>query len=327
MRYFYLFIVVSWILVGCDNELDISEDWKDIPVVYGIIDASDTAHYFRIEKAFYDSQINSYTLAKVIDSIYYKDAEVFLLDPKTKQRFPLQKVDGNLEGYVRDEGLFAQSPNYLYKIKTSVLKPAQKTKLDLKIVLHSGKDTVSSSTVMIGDFKFIRPIPGEVQRLDLSYQNKIPVRWGLAENAYFYDVIVKFNYRERDLQVSNIWQNKSVEWTAERFITTNSISIQGQDFFVNIASKIKENSFAEREFMNMEFFITGFGSEVYEYISIYSANLGITGSQEIPLYSNIDGGVGIFSAKKTIGIGDLLMVQSSQDSLISGIYTSKLNFK
>jgi hypothetical protein len=64
-----------------------------------------------------------------------------------------------------------------------------------------------------------------------------------------------------------------------------------------------------------------------KYISIYSANLGITGSQEIPLYSNINGGVGIFSAKKTIGIGDLLMVQSSQDSLISGIYTNKLNFK
>lgn len=327
MKYLFFILIFSWFLVSCDNELDISEDWKNIPVVYGIIDPSDTAHYFRIEKAFYDPKIDAYTIASIADSIYYEDVDVYLEDPKTKQRFSLKRVDGNLEGYVRKEGVFAQSPNYLYKILTNELKPTSKSSLDFKLVINQGRDTISSNTLIVKDFKFIKPIPGEVQRLDLSYQSYNTVRWSYAENAFFYDVGVRINYRERDLQESTVWENKSIEWTAERFVTTNSITIPGKDFFVNIGSLIEENPFAEREFRNMEFIVAGFGKEIFDYISIYGANLGITGSQEIPLYSNIDGGIGIFSAKKTIEIGDLLLVQSSQDSLISGIYTKKLNFK
>lgn len=327
MRYFYLILFFSWFLISCDNELDISEDWKNIPIVYGIVDGSDTAHYFRIEKAFYDPEINAFTIAAIADSLYYTDAEAYLMDPKTKQKFPLKKVDGNLEGYVREEGAFAQSPNYLYKILASQLRSDLKSNLDFKLVINQGRDTITASTQVVKDFKFIRPIPGEVQRLDLSYQNYITVRWAPAENAHFYDVSVRVNYRERNLQQSSVWQNRSVEWIASRFVKDNSITIPGQDFFVNIGSLIETNPFAEREFKNMEFIITGFGKEVFDYISIYGANLGITGSQEIPLYSNVNGGVGIFSTKKTIELGDLLMMESSQDSLVSGIYTKNLNFR
>ncbi len=327
MKHLFLILLFGFFLVSCDNELDISEDWKNIPVVYGIIDPSDTAHYFRIEKAFYDPDIDAYTIAAIADSIYYKVADAYLEDPKTKQRFSLQRVDGNLEGYIRNEGVFAQSPNYLYKILDSELKSGLKSSLDFKLIINQGKDTISSNTLIVKDFKFTNPKPGEVQRLDLNYQNKISIRWSYAENAHFYDVGIRINYRERNLQESTTWKNKSIEWTAERYVTTNNIMVQGQDFFVNIGSLIEEDPFVEREFRNMEFIIAGFGKEIFDYISIYGANLGITGSQEIPLYSNIVGGIGIFSAKKTIEIGDLLLVESSQDSLISGIYTNKLNFK
>lgn len=36
----------------------------------------------------------------------------------------LTKVDGNLEGYVKDTGIFAQAPNILYKTKETLNQKA-----------------------------------------------------------------------------------------------------------------------------------------------------------------------------------------------------------
>jgi hypothetical protein len=37
-----------------------------------------------------------------------------------RKRLNLVKVDGNLEGYVKDTGIFANAPNYLYKTKETL---------------------------------------------------------------------------------------------------------------------------------------------------------------------------------------------------------------
>ena len=56
---------------ACDNEIDLVAEWKSIPVVYGLINVQDTAHYLRIEKAFLDPSVGAPTLAQIPDSLYY----------------------------------------------------------------------------------------------------------------------------------------------------------------------------------------------------------------------------------------------------------------
>ena len=83
---FAAFALVSFF--ACSNEFTLTEKWKDIPVVYGFLDQKDTAHYVRVEKAFLDPLTSALTIAKNFpDSLYYKDAAVYLERGSDNKRF------------------------------------------------------------------------------------------------------------------------------------------------------------------------------------------------------------------------------------------------
>src|SRR5688572_27152203 len=119
MKWIFGLLTLSVILYSCDNELVVTDEWKDIPVVWGLLNASDTAHYIRVEKAFLDPTTSAFDIAQIPDSLYYDNASVSLRRISSGQVFPLQRVNGDLEGYPREEGIFAETPNYLYKIKAN----------------------------------------------------------------------------------------------------------------------------------------------------------------------------------------------------------------
>ena len=50
-----LFSFVLIIAIGfnsCKTDIDVNAEYKDIPVVYGLINPTDTNHYIKINKAF-----------------------------------------------------------------------------------------------------------------------------------------------------------------------------------------------------------------------------------------------------------------------------------
>jgi len=120
---------------ACDNDFDLVADKREIPVVYAIIDAVDTAQYFRVERAFIDESVSALDIAQNPDSLYYKDAVVTLTRLSTGEAWTMQEVDGNLEGYPRQDGIFATSPNILYKLRTEdiTLEPLEEYKLTVDI--------------------------------------------------------------------------------------------------------------------------------------------------------------------------------------------------
>src|SRR5580693_7557175 len=65
----FLFLSIL-VCTSCNNDLKILAPYKDITVVYGLIDQNDTVHYIRINKAF-EGIGNAYTMAMQYDSIYY----------------------------------------------------------------------------------------------------------------------------------------------------------------------------------------------------------------------------------------------------------------
>src|SRR5688572_30550330 len=130
MKWIFGLLTLSIILYSCDNELVVIDEWKDIPVVWGLLNKSDTAHYIRVEKAYLDPTTSALDIARIPDSLYYENASVSLKRVNTGQIFPLERVIGELEGYPRDTfqqsdpdsaGIFAETPNYLYKIKANVI--------------------------------------------------------------------------------------------------------------------------------------------------------------------------------------------------------------
>ena len=78
-------ILLVYLLISCDNSLDINDEWRDIPVIYGILDPGTNEpnlelginenHYVRVQKSFLGPQsANNYV--NIYDSIYYNESDL-----------------------------------------------------------------------------------------------------------------------------------------------------------------------------------------------------------------------------------------------------------
>jgi len=103
---------------ACDNEVDINADWKEILVVYGLLDPLDSVQYIKVNKAFLNENENALKVAQNPDSLFLKDARVTLLHINSGKLIELQRVNE----IPKPPGVFAQDPNYLYKTTEPILE-------------------------------------------------------------------------------------------------------------------------------------------------------------------------------------------------------------
>lgn len=310
---------------SCDNELVVTDQWKDIPVVWGFLSTTDTAHYIRVEKAFLDPETPPSVIAQIPDSLYYEDAVVTLKRIASGQVYTLTKVDGNLEGYPRKPGEFATAPNYLYKIKANQIALVVGDKYQLTVQRGEQKDPVTAETVILPVPVLRNPPAGSL----LSFKQNIPFlfKWNVIEDAGVYDLHMRFNYKEKSPATGNIYQPKSIEWIVVQGLEAVEYKMDGAEFYNNVAAQIDEDPQAVREFTSIDILVWCGGKEYLEYITITLANTGITSTQDIPVYTNLSEGRGLFTSRNlssNLGFG---LTNQSLDSLQNGSITGDLNFQ
>ena len=95
LKYSILFqILLGFFLVSsCNEDFQLTEPWKDIPVVYGMLNRFDSAQYIRLEKAFVSEDLSARELAKYPDSIYYKNAKVTLINKTANKSYQLSRYE------------------------------------------------------------------------------------------------------------------------------------------------------------------------------------------------------------------------------------------
>ncbi len=116
-----LLLPLGLLLSACSNDFEVTAPWKEIPIVYGILSPQDTAHYLRIEKAFLDPNQSALEVAQIADSLYYPENSITVWLVPTinpNNRIQLQRVNGALEGYPRDPGVFAGAAQLALQSKT-----------------------------------------------------------------------------------------------------------------------------------------------------------------------------------------------------------------
>ena len=88
--------VLSLFLVfaSCSTDVDLYADYKDVPVVYGLIDAAADTNYIKITKAFCsdnDHPINANDIALIYDSSNYSyKLDAFFMELKSTQGQPFR---------------------------------------------------------------------------------------------------------------------------------------------------------------------------------------------------------------------------------------------
>ena len=111
-----------------------------------------------------------------------------------------------------------------------------------------------------------------------------------------------------------------------------NFSKNGRDFYEFLGNTIPVTAGASRIFKDMEIEITGGGQEVIDLLNVGIANLGITGSQTIPIYSNVVDGagvtaLGVFGSRYRFSKKGFFLNDGSLEALRTGTYTKQLNFR
>ncbi len=320
---FFALILLSWMgWQGCNDDLVITADPVDIPVVSGLLSTSDTAHYIRLERAFLDPATSAFEIAKRPDSIYYPEAQVSLRILSTSREYQLERVDAAQEGFERASGIFASEPNYMYKIGSADIPLKEGDEVELIILRNENADLVTATTEMID-----KP---EIQRPQLNSKlNLIPGRdfkflWLGNTNAAMFDVNVRVHISERE-NGSSVAQPRTLNWEVTRNFQSNDLEINGDQFYSFLAGQLDpENKSRTIDSIDVE--IAAGGEELLQLLRILQANTGITGTQEIPTYTNMSEGLGIFSSiNRSLQTGHLLTDQAL-DSLRNNSLTQDLGF-
>jgi hypothetical protein len=324
------------IFAGCSNEFDLIDTPKEIPVVYGMLSLSDTATYIRVERGFADAKKSGIQLAKDTNALFYKDVVVKMVKVATGESFTLQKVDGNKEGYPRNDGLFVNAPNYLYKIKHSSLMPQADMKVRLE-VRQGEKILTQATTQFIGDYEILDGFPNFDSPF-VPITNLSTLTIGLRSEemvAKFYDIRVHLNYDEIEANGNRVAKTLPWDFKTRLVRTTNagrpSIAMYperpGIDMFRYMADALPVVSGA-RYFKNFDIEVNAGSIELLDFLNVALANTGITASQEIPTYTNFSNGAyGLLSSRnRTIRRGYKLN-DLAASLLKDGELTRKLNFR
>jgi hypothetical protein len=325
MKWILGLLSLATLFTACDNTLVVTDQWKDIPVVWGLISKSDTALYIRVEKAFLDPTTSALDIARIPDSLYYDNAVVQLKRISSGTVYTLQRVDGDLEGYPRDSGTFAESPNYLYKIKANEISLAIGEKYQFILTRNDHTDKVTAETIILPKPVLRVPNPGSL--CNFKSNSLFTFDWNPIADAGIFDLHVMFHYNERSPETNNIFQPKSFDWVVVRNLTEDIYKVDGGEFYNSVAANIEEDINATRHFDSLDIVVWCAGKELGEFIKIAQANSGITATQDIPSYTNLSEGIGVFTSRNVANYTGFGLTNASLDSLKNGSVTGHLNFK
>ena len=194
MKRTWLYCIILIVIGICVNRcepLDLTADYKDITVSYGILNQQDDIHYFKIYRGFITDG-NANEVAGEWDKVYY----------------PVDSIEVRLEEYkngklVRSAVLdtttaIARGPGYFPNPKQLLYYSDWKLDVDavyrLVIHRHTSGDEVYAETLLVGDFEINNPKYNWNMNLEQNYQ----IKFYQAENAAMYDVYLTFYYIEVD---------------------------------------------------------------------------------------------------------------------------------
>lgn len=326
---------------ACSNDIDLAADWKDVPIVYGLLSASDTANYIRVQKAFLDNNKNAFDVAQISDSLYYDNITVRLknlADPS--ESYVLNRVDGNLEGFPRESGVFANAPNYLYKLKLpggESLSAGEEYQLEL----NRGDDLplVTATAALVDDIEFRSPSSNPTNADAVKWHNLLRVEWRSKPTAYIFDVILYLHIEEKDVTNPANDRVTTLEWkVVENEIAQASgigstaqirgeVRITGNQLYQYLGSKLEVNPNIARKFLSFDVLAVGGGEAFSEYLEAGNANTGITSTQVIPTFTNLSEGFGIFSSKNSEFHEGYVVNPETIDSIRNNQFSKDLNFQ
>ena len=344
-KYLFIFALTAiWAVQSCSTDFDLNADFVETPVLFGLLDASDSVHYIRINRAFLSETTDALTLAQDPDAIYYGDELEVIVEEldfgNVTNTYILERIDGDTVGLVKDTaGIFASMPNILYRFSAELNQ--DRAYRVIATNTETGK-VIRATTQIIDDFKITRPNEEAIfpQSFALSPQGVYQFGFLNARDAALYDLTLRFHYRTgRYFQSGDSIQitgSGDIDWKWRKEYNTVgrspnepiTVEVPGVSFY----SFISEAFVADPDIFNImiadsvQFIVEAGGEDIYNYQLFNAATLGITETQVTDAYTNVEGGLGLFSTRYTKISSIYTLSVQTRDSVGCSTATGYLNF-
>lgn len=290
-------LVLIFASTACENDLELSGDYVETAVVYGLLNPASDSQFVKINKTFLKEGENAIDLAKDPDNIYYDSLFATLTNQSTNEVDTLQKV---LKP--KEPGVFNSDSNYIYYTANAIDAGVN---YQLNVGLPDGKQ-VSAEAKTIPAVNIRRPV--EDTRMDfvnnvgqLLPQYTLAVDY-TADMARF-EVKVYFLYSEIrngqyfpqrvEIPVAGI--------NNERRINDNNYAVpMDLDVFFDVLERNVPATNTVKEISCYDNILVEVAAADETFIFYQDVNGPIEGiSQVRPEYSNIENGLGLFASRST----------------------------
>ncbi|MBN2172744.1 MAG: DUF4249 family protein [Bacteroidales bacterium] len=318
-----LFILSLVVLTSCETDFDTIAGYKDITVVYGMLDQKDSVIYLKINKAFL-GEGNSLIYAQEADSSNYPNQ----LDVKIEEwnsgqlvrtfdfdtTMIYEKEPGTF--YYPEQVIYKSKPFNYYKIVYSFnifgdtlsfekfwLNDESTYRLFVTNPLSGNQ--VTAETGMVHDFDITRPGLNQFIKFTNSPDAQTEFRWDKAENGGKYEIKIVFNYAELNI-------NNQQDTIRKQIVIASGTSypkpsdyemyfyLKDQEFFNICLDRIPlsngaESDIKERYSGTVEIYVAVANETFTLYLQVYEPSTSIV--QEKPQFTNIENGTGIFASR------------------------------
>ena len=312
-----LFYSIILFFSACSTKVDLYSDYKDITVVYGLLDSERDTNYVKINRAFmgpWDPEI-----AIPADSCDYPNKlDVKLIEYRSNAssnnfQKTREMILDTVTIHNKETGIFYAPDQLVYYTKEKINNNSSLYDYRYQLEIDRGDTILTAITDMVGGPSF------SMHQAALSFNTVTAetgmVTWTPCPNASIYEVVIDFNFVE--VTDSNDSIPRCMTWSLGSH-PTSSLPMQGDKFVLsyktksfyvglesylnkigtfdsntgNNSSEIKERLVFEPS-LNVK--IAAGGYELYNFISVNGPSSSIV--QNIPEYTNVNGGYGIFSSR------------------------------
>lgn len=311
-KLFYILIVFLGVFhVSCETDIDVNAEYKDITLVYGLIDPADSNHYIKVNRAFL-GEGNALDLAADADNFNYPADELTVLveaynDGALVNTYTATRTVNEIP---KDNGIFDDSENVLYRFTEPAIN--RQFTYQLKIYNNALGKEITSETKIVRNPNI--GTPSKQQKLALwignlatgTFADRI-VNGTSGEDVGRLDATLVFKYHEHYTLASGLAPvTKTLTMSLGERQTTTTLGgetveweISGASFFDNISREIPAPNtvpfFSHRELDNVSFEINIAGTELNTFMLVSAPSTSV--NQDKPKYTNVENGIGIFSSR------------------------------
>ena len=318
------FPVIAILLLAfssCKVEFSPNAPWRDVPAVYCVLDPEEDTVWARVQRC-YLGEDNLYNYASIADSNYYPEGDITVhliawrgirgvnnsLQPTNqlvdRWQFTYTERDGKPEGYFPS----GKQPVY-YCVPGDRLMKDTACVFQLVVLNSATGDTLAqASTTMVGllekkisgrdTTEEVLLLPNHVKGHEFGFiiGCRGEIQWNTLPRGRMYQPIVTFYYEKKGDTLG--FDIPGIVLKNERNASRLSTKALTQERFLSFVKReLAGNTDTLYNVNNVDITIAVCNEDLNAYISSLD-NRTTGGGQDYRVYSNVEGGVGVFGARR-----------------------------